>query len=367
MTDFTQLAQPGIVELSPYQPGKPIEELEREIGISGAIKLASNENPLGASPLVMAELQTRLKDIARYPDGSGFLLKNKLQQKFGLDPARVTLGNGSNDVLELLARVFLAPGLEAIVSAHAFVVYTLVTKALGASLRVIPAKDYRQDLGATLDAVSDRTRIVFVANPNNPTGAWVSSSELLAFLSAVPSDVIVVLDEAYFEYVAAADYPNGLDIIDRYENLVVTRTFSKAYGLAGLRLGYAVSNPEIADMMNRVRQPFNVNSISMTAAMVALDDEEHVRESVALNTEGMNSLIAACEEMGLGYIPSVANFLTIDFGRPAMSVYEALLKRGIIVRPIGIYGLPNHLRVTIGLPEENAVFIAGLREVLADV
>jgi histidinol-phosphate aminotransferase len=364
MVDFLKLAQPGITELSPYQPGKPIEELERELGIVDIIKLASNENPLGPSRVVIESITGQLAELARYPDGSAYQLKNKLQAKLGIDPAMVTLGNGSNDVLELVARVFLGPGLESIVSEHSFVVYPLVTKSLGAELIVIPAIDFGQDLNATRAAISDRTRVIFIANPNNPTGTWVDKQSLLSFLDAVPEEVLVVLDEAYAEYVAEPDYPNGLELVDDYSNLIVTRTFSKAYGLAGLRMGYSVSHPDIADLMNRVRQPFNVNAMSLAAALVALDDEAYLKESVRVNNEGMKMLTDACDQLGLGYIPSVGNFLTIDFGCDAMPIYDGLLQEGVIVRPIGVYGLPNHLRVTVGLPLENKRFIDSLKKLL---
>ncbi len=367
MVDFLKLAQPGITELSPYQPGKPVEELERELGITDIIKLASNENPLGPSSVVTENISRQLTELARYPDGSAYQLKDKLQEKFGINPSMVTVGNGSNDVLELVARVFLGPGLESIVSEHSFVVYPLVTKSLGADLMVIPATDFGQDLKATLAAISERTRIVFIANPNNPTGTWLNKQSLLSFLDAVPDDVLVVLDEAYAEYVAEPDYPNGLELVSDYPSLIVTRTFSKAYGLAGLRLGYAVSHPDIADLMNRVRQPFNVNAMSLAAALVALDDEAHLQESIRVNNEGMKILTEACGQLGLDYIPSVGNFLTIDFGRDAMPIYEGLLRAGVIVRPIGVYGMPNHLRVTIGLPEENARFVDSLQKVLNPV
>lgn len=364
MTDFMKLAQPGITELSPYQPGKPIEELERELGLTDIVKLASNENPLGPSPKVVSDAARHLEELARYPDGSAYLLKAKLQKRLGIDASRITVGNGSNDVLELMARVFLGAGLESLVSEHSFVVYPLVTKSLGASLKVVPARDYTQDLEATLAAISDKTRMIFIANPNNPTGTWVDRPSLTKFLDGVPGDVLVVLDEAYFEYVDEAEYPNGLTMVDRYPNLIVSRTFSKAYGLAGLRIGYAVSHPDIADLMNRVRQPFNVNSMSLAGALVALDDQDHLERSVQINRDGMKMLTEACQQMGLDYIPSVGNFLTIDFGRDAMPIYEALLHEGVIVRPIGVYGLPNHLRVTIGLPEENARFVDALQKVL---
>jgi|TARA_B110000483_G_scaffold235222_2_gene306456 histidinol-phosphate aminotransferase len=364
MVDFLKLAQPGITELSPYQPGKPIEELERELGIVDIIKLASNENPLGPSRVVIESITGQLAELARYPDGSAYQLKDKLQAKLGIDPAMVTVGNGSNDVLELVARVFLGPGLESIVSEHSFVVYPLVTKSLGAELIVIPAIDFGQDLNATRASIGDRTRVIFIANPNNPTGTWVDKQSLLSFLDAVPEKVLVVLDEAYAEYVAEPDYPNGLELVDDYPNLIVTRTFSKAYGLAGLRMGYSVSHPDIADLMNRVRQPFNVNAMSLAAALVALDDEAYLKESVRVNNEGMKMLTDACDQLGLGYIPSVGNFLTIDFGCDAMPIYDGLLQEGVIVRPIGVYGLPNHLRVTVGLPLENKRFIDSLKKLL---
>ena len=364
MVDFLKLAQPGITELSPYQPGKPVEELERELGIVDIIKLASNENPLGPSRVVIESITGQLAELARYPDGSAYQLKDKLQAKLGIDPAMVTVGNGSNDVLELVARVFLGPGLESIVSEHSFVVYPLVTKSLGAELIVIPAIDFGQDLNATRASIGDRTRVIFIANPNNPTGTWVDKQSLLSFLDAVPEKVLVVLDEAYAEYVAEPDYPNGLELVDDYPNLIVTRTFSKAYGLAGLRMGYSVSHPDIADLMNRVRQPFNVNAMSLAAALVALDDEAYLKESVRVNNEGMKMLTDACDQLGLGYIPSVGNFLTIDFGCDAMPIYDGLLQEGVIVRPIGVYGLPNHLRVTVGLPLENKRFIDSLKKLL---
>jgi len=364
MTNFLDLAQPGITELSPYQPGKPVEELERELGISNIIKLASNENPRGLPPAVIETLNASAGELPRYPDGSAYLLKLRLQDHLGIDAARMTIGNGSNDVLELLARVFLGPDLESVVSEHSFVVYPLVTKALGASLRQVPARNYGQDLEATLAAISHNTRMVFIANPNNPTGTWVDRASLTNFLDQVPDNVIVVLDEAYFEYVQEPDYPNGLELVGKYDNLVVSRTFSKAYGLAGLRIGYAVSHPDIADLMNRVRQPVNVNSQSLAAAYVALEEQDYIDETVRMNSEGMAFLTQACDQMGLDYIPSVGNFLTVDFGRDAAPIYQALLHEGGIVRPIGVYGLPHHLRVTIGLPEENARFVDALRKVL---
>jgi len=364
MADFINLASPGIRELQPYMPGKPVEELERELGLSNVIKLASNENPLGASPTVHSSIQSALSEVARYPDGSAYLLKNKLSEFLGVGTEQLTIGNGSNDVLELLARVYLSVDNESIVSQHSFVVYPLVTRAIGAGLKVIPAKNHSQDLGATLDAIGEKTRMVFIANPNNPTGTWVRQKLLTEFLDQVREDVLVVLDEAYFEYVEEAEYPDGISLCKHYPNLVVTRTFSKAYGLAALRIGYAVSNPDIADLMNRVRQPFNVNAMSLAAALTALDDQAHVRRSVELNNKGLSYLGQECKRLGLGYIPSVANFLTINFSRDAMPIYDSLLHEGVIVRPIGIYELPNHLRVTVGTEDENRRLVEALEKVL---
>ncbi|MBV1876668.1 MAG: histidinol-phosphate transaminase [Pseudomonadales bacterium] len=361
--DFISLAPAGIQALEPYQPGKPVEELERELGLQNIIKLASNENPLGASQAVMAGLINKMPELARYPDGSAYTLKSKLAEFLEVDADCLTIGNGSNDVLELMARVFLKPGNEAIVSQHAFVVYPLAAKAIGAELRVVPAKDYCQDLVATLAQVSANTRMIFIANPNNPTGTWVDNTALTQFMDHLRDDILVVLDEAYFEYVDQAGYPDGIELSKKYPNLIVTRTFSKAYGLASLRLGYAVSHPDIADLMNRIRQPFNVNAMSLVAAELALDDQDHVRRSVAMNKAEISRLMNACNALGLGYIPSAGNFLTVDFGKDAQPVYEALLRLGIIVRPIGVYQLPNHLRITIGLPDENVRLIEALKKV----
>lgn len=362
--DFLALASAGIRDLNPYVPGKPIEELQRELGLTDVIKLASNENPLGPSPRVAEALAGVMPELARYPDGSAWRLKHKLGEFLGVAPATLTIGNGSNDVLELLARVFLNETNESVVSQHSFVVYPLVTRAIGAGLKVVPARGFGQDLEATLNTISGRTRMVFIANPNNPTGTWIDEQALVDFMDQVSDDVIVVLDEAYFEYVQEPAYPNGIELHKRYPNLVVTRTFSKAYGLAGLRVGYAVSHPDIADLMNRVRQPFNVNAMSLAAAEVALDDQAHVQQAVRVNGEGMQYLTRACDELGLGYIPSVGNFLTVDFGRDAMPIYDALLREGVIVRPIGVYEMPNHLRVTIGTKAENVRFAETLAKVI---
>ena len=363
--NFYELAVPGVRDLEPYVPGKPIEELQRELGLTDIVKLASNENPRGPSAAVRASLEAVLPELSRYPDGSAYLLKQALAARLALAPERVTVGNGSNDVLELLARVFLRAGDEAVVSQHAFVVYPLVIRASGARPVIVAARSWGHDLAAMAAAVGPRTRMLFIANPNNPTGTWATQQELARLLDAVPPSLLVVLDEAYFEYVDEAEYPNGAMLLERYPNLVVTRTFSKVYGLAALRCGYALSHPEIADLMNRIRQPFNVNAISLAAAGAALADQEYVAESIALNRQGLAQLARGFEALGLEYIPSVGNFISFDTGGDALGVYQALLREGVIVRPIGVYEMPRHLRVTTGLPEENARFLAALERVLA--
>ena len=364
-------ATPGVQALKPYSPGKPLGELEREYGIRDAIKLASNENPLGPSPAVLAALGREFNSLARYPDGNGFALKTALSARLGVEPACITLGNGSNDVLELVARACLSPQSSAVFSAHAFAVYPIVTQAIGARASVAPAHDgsrgpkFGHDLQAMREAIDADTRVVFIANPNNPTGTWVDFSALHRFLVQTPRSAIVVVDEAYFEYVEEADYPNAMVWLNEFPNLVVTRTFSKAYGLAALRVGYSVSQPEVADLLNRVRQPFNVNAVAQAAASAALGDEAHIQASVSLNRAGMQLWRRALDERGIEYIPSVGNFISVDVARPAKAVYEALLKEGVITRPVGGYGLPRHLRITIGTPSENERAIAALDKVLA--
>ncbi len=366
-----QLATQGVRKLTPYVPGKPIGELERELGISGIIKLASNENPLGPSPKALAAIQSALSELHLYPDGSGFDLKTKLAGKLNVGLAQITLGNGSNDVLELIARAFLSPETSAIFSQHAFAVYPIVTQAIGAIACVAKAHDgsrgtcYGHDLDAMARLISDNTRVIFIANPNNPTGTYLNQEELGGFLIKVPENVLVVIDEAYFEYVSEPDYPNALEWLDEYPNLIVTRTFSKAYGLAGLRVGYAVSSAGIADLLNRVRQPFNVNSLALVAASEALSDDGHLKRTVELNRNGLEWLGNAMTKRGLNFIPSAGNFITIDVDRSAAPVYEALLREGVIVRPIANYGLPKHLRVTVGTEHQNQQFLAALDRVLS--
>jgi len=364
--DVCERAPAYVRGIAPYQPGKPISELARELGLreEGIIKLASNENPLGASPKALAALQAALAETGRYPDGNGFELKAALSRKYGVSQERVVLGNGSNDVLEMAARAFLAPGASAVYSQHAFAVYPLATQATGAAGIEVPARDFGHDLDAMAAAVRDDTRIVFIANPNNPTGTWIAPADLLGFLRKVPSNVLVVLDEAYNEYLEPAQRGDSARWLDEFPNLVISRTFSKAYGLAGLRVGYALVRAEVADLMNRVRQPFNVSHLAQVAAIAALADQEFVQKSYELNREGMQVLTAAFSRLGLSWIPSHANFVTFKVGDGA-GVFQSLLKQGVIVRPIGAYGMPGHLRVTIGTQPENQRFLSVLESVLA--
>ena len=340
--------------------------------MSDIVKLASNENPLGPGAAVREAIAGSVADIARYPDGSAFELKQAIARRHGVAPDCLTLGNGSNDVLVLLAEAFLKPGLEAVYAQYAFAVYAIAVQAVGATARVIPALGWEQgqplghDLEGMARAVDERTRLVFIANPNNPTGTWVGDDALRRFLDSMPRETLVVVDEAYADYVEDAAYPDCTAWVDTYPNLVVTRTFSKAFGLAGLRLGYAVSNPQIADILNRVRQPFNVNSVVQAAGLAALADQEYLARSVQTNNRERDRMAAAFDRLGLRQIPSVGNFILVDFGRPAAPVYEALLRRAVIVRPVGNYGLPDCLRISIGTPDENTRLIAALSAVLED-
>lgn len=359
------LATPGVRALQPYQPGKPLSELEREYGITDAIKLASNENPLGPSPLGLAAAREALAEVELYPDSHGFALKQALAAALAVEPAQLVLGNGSNEILQLVARAFLNPGDEVVVAQYAFAIFTTVAVSAGGSVVTVPARDWGADLPAMRAAVTDRTRVIFLANPNNPTGTWHRAAELRAFLESLPPHVVVVLDEAYCEYVGEPDYPNGLAWLDRFPNLLVSRTFSKIYGLAGLRLGYGVASAQMADLLNRLREPFTVNSLALAAGEAALADHAHVHRARDFNAQGLAALAAACERLGLAYIPSVGNFIAVDVGRPAGPVYEALLRRGVIVRPLAPYGMPNHLRITIGTPAQMDRLLTALPQALA--
>jgi len=365
---IAHLALKSVQQLVPYVGGKPIEELERELGLTNIVKLASNENPLGISPKVQAEIQKALADLSRYPDGSAFKLKAALAAKYKVNENQITLGNGSNELLEIIARTFVNPDLNIVFSQHAFAVYPLLTQAIGATAKTVPAKNYGHDLEAMLTAVDEKTRLVFIANPNNPTGTLLEPASVKAFVAALPETVICVLDEAYFEFIDADKRGDSISWLKEFPNLIITRTFSKAYGLAGLRIGYSLSSPEIADLLNRVREPFNNNSLALIAAEAALADEEYLALSVKTNNKGMAQLTTAFEALDLEWIKSAGNFVSVDFKQPAMPIYEALLKKGVIVRPVGgIYEMPNHLRISIGTEKENQFFIDALKVVLTDI
>jgi len=351
--------------ISPYRAGKPIEELAREYRLDPEriVKLASNENPLGVPLSAQQAIAAAACDLGRYPDSNGFALKGLLAQRHRVPAEWITLGNGSNDILELAARAFLQPGLGSIYAEHAFAVYALATQAIGARHVVVPARDLGHDLEAMAAAVDDSTRIVFVANPNNPTGTFLAAARIEAFLEAVPQRVAVVLDEAYTEYLPPELRMDSAEWVRRYPNLIVSRTLSKAYGLAGLRVGYAIAHEGITDLLNRLRQPFNVNSLALAAAQAVLGDEAYLARSYALNRRGLEQLQSAFSAMQLRFVPSYANFVLVEVG-DADAVYAALLRQGVIVRPVSNYGLPRWLRVSVGLPEENARFIDALSQAL---
>lgn len=349
--------------ISPYQPGKPITELAREMGlpVEKIVKLASNENPLGMSPKAQKAVEAQISGVARYPDQ--FDLIRKISELTGLGMEQIVLGNGSNDLLDLIARVFLAPGRSAVFAQHAFAVYPLATLSAGAELITVPAKNHGHDLDAMLAAIRPETRIVWIANPNNPTGTFVPYAEVHAFMTKVPADVIVVLDEAYNDYLPPSERQDAGQWIKDFPNLVITRTFSKIYGLAGLRAGYALASSPVADLMNRIRQPFNVNNLALAAAIAALDDHVFVAESYELNRRGMEQIIAGLKRLGLEHIPSHGNFVTFRLDNAA-ATNQKLLQQGVIVRPIAGYGLPEWLRVTIGTEPENAIFLQALAKAL---
>jgi len=375
MAEFDPLAfcMPGVKALHPYEPGKPISELERELGLTGIIKLASNENPLGTSPKAIAAMRAELSETALYPDGNAFALKRALADHHGTEPAHVLVATGSDHILEMVARAFLGADRSAVISRYGFAVYTIVAQAAGAELRYTdalpadhPTQPYGHDLAKMAAAITADTRVVFIANPNNPTGTWADKSALTAFLEKVPSDCLVLLDEAYFEFASdfTKEYPDGSMLLARFPNLIVMRTFSKIYGLAGARVGYALATPKLVEVLNRVRLSFNPNSIGQVGATAALGDAEHLQKTLELNHAELPKLDAGLKALGLKTIPSICNFVTADMGRPGRPVFQALLKEGVIVRPLDNYGMPNHLRISVGLAEQNLRLLAALKKVL---
>ena len=363
--DLKKLVNKGIDGLSPYEPGKPIEDLERELGIKNAVKLASNENPVGPSPKIIDSIEKIVKETHRYPDGNATRLKAKISRKFNILENQVTVGNGSNDIIEFVARSFLGPNDSAVYSEHAFAVYPLVVRAVGAMGIEVPAKNFSHDLEAMLDSIEENTKLIFIANPNNPTGSFIEHSELLNFLEKVPEEIIVLLDQAYFDYSSFETSDLEFDVLERFPNLVISRSFSKAYGLAGFRVGYSVSSIEIADYLNRVRQPFNANSLALYAAEIALDDDQFIKKCLELNFEQKQILFNGLQASGFECLPSRANFISFDCGEDSNDAFNKLLLEGVIVRSLRVYKMPNFLRVSVGLPEENLTFLEKIKSTLS--
>lgn len=367
MNNFVEKkARKEIFRLKPYVPGKPIEEVKRELGIEDIIKMASNENPLGPSPLAVEKIKETLDKIHFYPDSNNFYLKKKLAEFNNINEDCIVIGNGSDELLKLLAEAFLTPEDEVIFGDPSFVEYEFTATIMGAKCIPVPLKDFRHDLEAMLDMVTDRTKIVYICNPNNPTGTYSTRKEIENFMSRIREDILVVFDEAYFEYVDAPDYMSGIEYVKAGRNAIVFRTFSKIYGLAGLRVGYGLTTPSIAQAIERVTEPFNVNLLAQVAAEAALDDNEHLEESRQLNLEGKKYLYSEFEKMGLKYVPTQANFIFVDTGKDCREVFRKLLQMGIIIRTGDIFGFPTFIRVTIGTPEENKRFIEGLKKVLGE-
>ncbi len=363
-TSYLELANAAVRSLKPYQPGKPISEVERELGITHAIKLASNENPLGASQHVHLAIQNALADIHIYPDGSSFTLKNTLAQHYHIQPNQITLGNGSDNIIELIIKTFLSNTDTAIISQYAFLTISLLIQAIGAKAIVVPAKDYGHDPVAMVEAIQPNTRLFFLVNPNNPTGTHINADDFKKMMQAIPPHIVVVVDEAYFEYVTLPNFPDTLALLADHPNLIILRTFSKAYGLAGLRLGYAISSPDIADLLNRVRLPFNVNLLANAAGIAAIKDQAHIQKSRDLNTAGLAQLSDGLNALKLNYIPSAANFITVNVG-DGEAVYQKLLRLGVIVRPLVPYHLPAHVRISTSHLSDNERCLKALKDVLA--
>lgn len=354
-----------IEPIQPYNPGKPVEELERELGITNIIKLASNENPLGPSPKAIQVIKEKASDMNYYPDGSGYDLRKKLASIHGVAPEQITIGNGSDEIVSLLTQLILEPGDEAIISELAFVRYEMAVQAAGAKPVIVPAKNkYHHDLPAMKKAINDKTRIVFICNPNNPTGTMLTQAETDEFMQSIPDSVLVVFDEAYYEFVTRPDYTQSLNYLKTGKNVMVLRTFSKIYGLAGLRVGYGFADAQLITDFNRVRTPFNVNRIAMFAAEAALDDQDYVVKCANLNTEGKNYIYSEMAKLGLPYVETEGNFILIDTLKNGMDIYQKMLQLGVIVRPMGMYKLPTCIRVTIGTMEENKRFVESLAQVI---
>ena len=359
--NIKELVNRGIDDLSPYEPGKPIEDLERELGIENAIKLASNENPMGPSPKIFDSIEGVLKETHRYPDGNATRLKSTIARKFNVTDNQVTIGNGSNDIIEFVARIFLNRNDSAIYSEHAFAVYPLVVKAVGAKGIEVPAKNFSHDLDLMLESIEESTKLIFIANPNNPTGSFIEYDELIKFLEKVPEHIIVLLDQAYFDYSSFETKDMEFDDLSKFPNLIMSRSFSKAYGLAGFRVGFCASSKEIADYLNRVRQPFNANSLALFAAEKALEDQDFIDKCLQLNLEQKELLYKELDSLGYECLPSRANFISFDCKQDSSEAFNKLLMEGVIVRSLAVYKMPNYLRVSVGLPEENLSFLEKIK------
>ena len=356
---------PGIETIKAYQGGKPIEEVKRELGISDIIKLASNENPLGPSPLAQQAIKEISTQVHFYPDGNAFYLKADLAKHLNVTEDHLILTNGSNEVLQLVGETYLGPGDEVIYAEGAFVVYGLVATVTGATPVVVPMQNDTHHLTAMADAITDKTKTIFIANPNNPTGTMVTAKETAHFMAQVPEDVLVVFDEAYYEYVTHPDYPHTLPYVMDGRNFIITRTFSKIYGLAGLRIGYGIAPPPVIATMNPVRQPFNCNAVAQAAARAAITDTEYVKESQMLNEQGKVFLYNAFDDLGLRYIKTEGNFIMVFVNQPGADMAEAMMKKGVIVRAMTSYGYPDAIRVTIGKQKENERFLQALSSIIS--
>jgi histidinol-phosphate aminotransferase len=357
------LFRKNILKLKPYQPGKPIDEVKRELGLRDVIKLASNENPLGPAPAAVSAIRRSLADINRYPDGNCFYLKKALSKSLRLSPSNIIIGNGSDEILDIIVKTFLNEDEEAITSKTTFLEYEIISQENGRRIRTVPLVDFKYNLEAIKKAIGPRTKLIFIANPNNPTGTYVNNREVNDFLKDIPKDLVVVFDEAYFEFVDARDFPQTLKLIEK-RNIIILRTFSKIYGLAGLRVGFGVARESFIAAMERVRQPFNVNSLAQVAALGALNDPGFVKKTRNLILREKRFLYQALDEMGIGYIPTVANFIFIDLKKDALTIFKKMLKQGVIVRDMRPYGLKNYIRVTVGTHKENVRFIKVLKKTL---
>jgi len=365
-TDFLKLlVRPNILTIRPYKPGKPIDEVQRELGLQDVVKMASNENPLGPSPKAAAAVESYASSLHLYPDGSCFRLRQELSQRFMVPPENILVGNGSCEIIELVARVLLGPEDQVVFADPSFIMYKIVAAACNADARTVPLKNYAHDLEAMANAIGPNTKLVYIANPNNPTGTLVGQEQIDTFMAQVPHQTVVVMDEAYYEYKVGTPFPDTMKFLSQGRNIVILRTFSKIYGLAGLRIGYGFAPDWLVDCINRIRRPFNVNAVAQIAAVAALSDEEHVRKSQQTNQAGKEFLYRQFSRMGLEFVPTEANFILVDVGRDATQVFQKLLKLGIVVRPMPGWGYPTKLRVTIGTQDQNERLVNALARVLA--